>query len=58
MVWLLRKCRACGKYTLNQEECPYCGGEAKVPHPAKFSPHDKYARFRRTMKVEQAKRAE
>ncbi len=58
MVWLLRKCMACGKYTLNEEACPYCRGKVKVPHPAKFSPQDKYARYRRAMKVEQAEKAE
>jgi len=54
MVWLLRKCTQCHKYTLNQEKCPYCGGKVLVPHPAKFSPHDKYAKYRRAMRVEEA----
>jgi len=58
MVWLLRKCRQCGKYTLNLEKCPSCGGEVRVPHPAKFSPQDKYAKYRRAMKVEVMERAE
>jgi len=53
MVWLLRKCVKCERYTLNQEKCPYCGGKVHVPHPAKFSPDDKYAKYRRAMKVEQ-----
>ncbi len=52
MVWLLRKCVQCGKYTLNLEKCPYCGGNVRVPHPAKFSPQDKYAKYRRAMKSE------
>jgi len=51
MVWLLRKCVECERYTLNQEECPYCGERVRVPHPAKFSPDDKYAKYRRAMKV-------
>ncbi len=52
MVWLMRKCVQCGRYTLNQEKCPYCSGNVRIPHPARFSPQDKYARFRRAMKVE------
>jgi H/ACA ribonucleoprotein complex subunit 3 len=52
MVWLLRKCRQCGNYTLSVEKCPYCGDAVRVPHPAKFSPQDKYAKYRRAMKVE------
>jgi H/ACA ribonucleoprotein complex subunit 3 len=51
MVWLLRKCEECRRYTLNQEECPYCGGNVHIPHPAKFSPEDRYAKYRRAMKM-------
>ena len=54
MGWFLRKCAQCHKYTLNQEKCPYCSGNVRVPHPAKFSPQDKYAKYRRAMKVEEA----
>jgi len=50
MVWLLRKCVKCGEYTLSQESCPVCGGEVRIPHPAKFSPEDKYAKYRRAMR--------
>jgi H/ACA ribonucleoprotein complex subunit 3 len=46
MVWLLRKCVKCGKYTLKTDGCPYCGGNVRVPHPAKFSPDDKYLKYR------------
>ncbi|MEM1550766.1 MAG: RNA-protein complex protein Nop10 [Candidatus Bathyarchaeia archaeon] len=46
MVWLLRKCIKCGRYTLKRDSCPYCHGEVRVPHPAKFSPDDKYAIYR------------
>jgi len=52
MVWLLRKCVECGRYTLNRMKCPNCGGEVKIPHPAKFSPDDKYAKYRRALKEE------
>jgi H/ACA ribonucleoprotein complex subunit 3 len=50
MVWLLRKCIECLNYTLNQEICPHCGGNLRIPHPAKFSPDDKYAKYRILMK--------
>jgi len=50
MVWLLRKCEKCKRYTLKQDKCPYCGGNVHIPHPAKFSPDDKYAKYRRAMR--------
>ena len=57
MVWLLRKCLRCGRYTLKKDVCPYCGGKVHIPHPAKFSPDDKYIRYRMaTMKKERTGR--
>jgi H/ACA ribonucleoprotein complex subunit 3 len=50
VVWLLRKCVKCEEYTLNKETCPVCGGKVHVPHPAKFSPEDKYAKYRQAMR--------
>ena len=47
---LLRKCKACGRYTINNKQCPYCGGPLGTPHPPKFSPEDKYGKYRRAMK--------
>ena len=52
MGWLLRKCIKCGRYTLKRDKCPYCGGNVKIPHPAKFSPDDRYAKYRRMLKEE------
>jgi len=49
MVWLLRRCKSCSRYTL-KETCPRCGGDAVSPHPAKFSIDDKYRRYRILMK--------
>ena len=49
MGGLLRKCVKCGKYTLKKEKCPYCGGNVKIPHPAKFSPDDKYVKYKRML---------
>ncbi|TMI11862.1 RNA-protein complex protein Nop10 [Candidatus Bathyarchaeota archaeon] len=45
MKWLIRRCPKCSKYTL-KDICPVCGTPTKNPHPAKFSPDDKYARQR------------
>jgi H/ACA ribonucleoprotein complex subunit 3 len=53
MVWLLRKCQKCERYTLNKDGCPYCGGTVRIPHPPKFSPDDKYLKYRMAMKKEQ-----
>ncbi|QOJ79760.1 nucleolar RNA-binding Nop10p family protein [Infirmifilum lucidum] len=39
-------------YTLRRDRCPYCGGELKAAHPAKFSPEDPYGEYRRKMKLE------
>lgn len=43
---LMRRCLACGVYTLKRQ-CSRCGGaDTKSAHPARFSPDDKYARYR------------
>ena len=58
IMQLLRKCGDCGGYTLKTEKCPRCEGRVHNPHPAKFSPHDKYAELRILLKKEEAKRVE
>ena len=50
MRWLMRKCVVCGRYTLRRDRCPVCGGEVRVPHPPRFSPEDKYLKYRYLMK--------
>lgn len=45
MKFQLRKCPQCKIYTL-KEECPKCAKKTTTAHPAKFSPDDKYARYR------------
>jgi H/ACA ribonucleoprotein complex subunit 3 len=45
MRFQLRKCVDCNRYTL-KEKCPKCKGETSSAHPAKFSPDDKYMRYR------------
>jgi H/ACA ribonucleoprotein complex subunit 3 len=38
------------RYTLQKSTCPLCGGPAKTAHPPKFSPEDRYGKFRRVWK--------
>ncbi len=47
---LLFKCVECGEYTLEERRCPRCGGAVRNPHPAKYSPLDKYGAYRRAAK--------
>jgi H/ACA ribonucleoprotein complex subunit 3 len=46
----MRRCQSCDKYTLKKDECPYCKGVVRIPHPAKFSPDDKYAKYKGMMR--------
>ncbi|HYB76379.1 MAG TPA: RNA-protein complex protein Nop10 [Nitrososphaerales archaeon] len=39
------KCVSCGRYTL-EDKCPLCGAATVTVHPARFSPDDRYARYR------------
>jgi len=34
------------------QQCPKCSAATVTPHPAKYSPQDKYARFRRAELLE------
>jgi len=45
----LLKCPKCGKYTM-KNVCGECGVKAASPHPARYSPLDKYGKYRRQMK--------
>ena len=51
---LLRKCKVCGRYTINKETCPVsgCGGETIPVGPPKFSLEDRYGKYRRAFKKE------
>jgi H/ACA ribonucleoprotein complex subunit 3 len=42
---LLFKCEKCSRYTMDVK-CPRCGEAARMAAPAKYSPDDKYARYR------------
>ena len=45
MHFQLRKCSKCKKYSL-KESCDACKEKTVSVHPAKFSPDDKYMRYR------------
>ena len=45
MRFQLRKCVSCNHYTL-KDKCPKCNEKTKTAHPAKFSPDDKYMKYR------------
>ncbi len=45
MKFQLRKCTKCNQYTL-KEKCSRCNEKTISAHPAKFSPDDKYMRYR------------
>lgn len=44
------KCPSCSSYGLS-ESCS-CGGKRVFSHPPKYSPEDKYAKYRRLAKEE------
>lgn len=45
MKFQLRKCVKCNKFTL-KDKCLKCNNETISAHPAKFSPDDKYLKYR------------
>ncbi|MDI6702582.1 RNA-protein complex protein Nop10 [Methanothermobacter wolfeii] len=47
----MKRCRSCGEYTL-RDVCPHCGGATGVVYPPKFSPEDRYGKYRRKLKRE------
>ena len=42
----IRKCPRCGRYTV-KEKCPDCDLGTITAHPAKYSPDDRYGKYRR-----------
>lgn len=42
----MRRCGRDGTYTL-ADCCPACGGRTALAHPPRFSPEDRYGRYRR-----------
>ena len=51
MKGLMLRCAACGRYTM-ADKCPSCGGRTVTVHPAKYSPDDRYARYRSPLAYE------
>ena len=49
------RCKGCGAYTL-KETCPECNKEAVKPVPPKYSPVDKYGKYRRKVKLQSLKK--
>jgi H/ACA ribonucleoprotein complex subunit 3 len=49
MKMKMRRCRLCKEYTL-KDRCPHCGGELEVIYPPRYSPEDKYGKYRRILK--------
>ena len=45
------KCSKCNRYTL-QETCPICDERTMTPIPPRYSPQDKYGKYRRKLKQE------
>jgi H/ACA ribonucleoprotein complex subunit 3 len=51
MKSLIYHCTACDRYTLF-DSCPACGARTMQPAPPRFSPEDKYGKYRRQLKKE------
>jgi H/ACA ribonucleoprotein complex subunit 3 len=47
---LLRVCRTCGRYTM-AAACPADHTETRTPHPARFSPQDRWGKYRRALQT-------
>ncbi|MEM5805533.1 MAG: RNA-protein complex protein Nop10 [Candidatus Aenigmatarchaeota archaeon] len=48
----IRKCTTCKIYTF-KEMCPKCGIKTINPNPPRFSPIDKFGKYRRKLKIEE-----
>ena len=42
----IRKCPKCGRYTL-EDKCQSCDVDTVTSHPARYSPDDRYGKYRR-----------
>jgi H/ACA ribonucleoprotein complex subunit 3 len=51
MKSLMLKCVNCSRYTMS-DACPACGSRTVTVHPARFSPDDRYARYRSPLAYE------
>lgn len=50
----IMRCQSCGVYTL-RDMCSQCSSKTIIPKPAKYSPEDHYAAYRRKAKEVQLK---
>tara|TARA_Y100000310_G_scaffold275909_1_gene292688 strand:- start:3073 stop:3294 length:222 start_codon:yes stop_codon:yes gene_type:complete len=57
MANAILKCKECMEYTM-EKNCPKCKGEAVSVVPAKFSPEDKYGKYRRAQKQKELEEKE
>ncbi|MFX1519039.1 MAG: RNA-protein complex protein Nop10 [Promethearchaeota archaeon] len=46
---ILKKCAECNRYSIAPSICLVCGGHLRVAAPPKFSPQDKYGKYRRIL---------
>ena len=46
MPKILHFCPKCNEYTMATKNCEKCGTAVKNPHPPKYSPQDKYQKYR------------
>ena len=46
----MKKCPVCGRYTF-KDFCPICNVKTINPEPPRYSPEDKYGKYRRMMKT-------
>jgi H/ACA ribonucleoprotein complex subunit 3 len=46
MPKILHFCPKCNEYTMSTKICEKCGTSIKNPHPPKYSPQDKYQKYR------------
>jgi H/ACA ribonucleoprotein complex subunit 3 len=49
MKWKLRKCPKDKIYTM-KDICPICGNKTVIASPPRFSPEDKYVKYRIELK--------
>ncbi len=48
---VLKFCKKCKIYTL-KDVCKLCGENTVTPHPPRFSPEDRFGKYRRKLKLE------
>jgi len=49
MQTLVFQCKSCDIFTISKE-CPNCSSNTSNPLPPRFSPQDKYGKYRRMLK--------